>query len=345
MTAYFSQLNYSLANEDSRVERSLCAGFTSALSVCGSGSRAFSLIQPGLKKLIIVDISAPQLAFAKFKWELIRTMTYENYLTFMGYVFASLEQRLDIIESVDLGASALHYYRLIPESNIDNGIVYSGRWESIMIKLGKLITGLCMHDFHKNFLQTGERESIWPRKRLQFFVGMFANSWILDNFVYKGQMVKEGERTLVDVLNANFEYRFLRDDPKKSFFHQMLFLGEIKFPEGFPIYLAREVFEEIKNYNGDIEFHQMDLGEAVKSFDFEFGSFSNVPSYLTERQNAEFEINLLDRLNKGTRRIVSRSFLRHRGVKNRDLRARLDIYRSQLAEQQDVTGLYQFQIL
>lgn len=345
MKSYFSALNYSLANEDSRVERSASQSYSTALAVCGSGSRAFSLIHPNLKRLRVIDISAPQLEFAKFKWELMRKLPYEKYLKFMGYMPAALDQRLDVIESIELSAFALQYYRSIPETRVEQGIIYSGRWEAKLIKLGQIITSLTFHDFHKNFVQVADRGKIWPRQRLRAFVKVFANSWVLDTFVYQGQMVKSDGIRVEDFLIQNFEQIFLKEDPRNSFFHQMLFLGELKFKEGLPVDVSEDVYGQIQEYKGDIEFINADLVQAVKDYDFEFGSFSNVPSYFTVEQNKLFESLLLERFSKGARKVVMRSFLKHRGIINSDLKKKNNSEESQSAEHQDGTHLYKFQIL
>lgn len=345
MSGYFTNLNYSLANEDSSIERLAIGNFSTALAVAGSGSRAFSLIHRDLKKLIIVDISQPQIEFSQFKWELIQKLSYQNYLMVMGYKTASLSERLKIIDAGKLSSQSKIYADSIPRKCLKQGLIYSGRWESILRRLGRIIVGFTLHRFKKNFEADANREALWPKKRLNFFVRLLGNAKILNTFLYRGQMVKASEQGLENFLLQNFEYTFLNRDPKKSFFHQLLFLGHIEYEQALPIDVTPEVFQQIKNYSGSIEFHVIDLVSSIRTFSFEFGSFSNVPSYFSDEQNKIFEDELARKFIKGLKKVVIRSFLKHRPISHRDLAVKLNVGAGTLAQQQDSTQLYRFQFL
>ena len=343
---YFSGLNYSLANEDSRIERDMVLEFSTALAVCGSGSRAFSLIHDKLDTLIIVDISSSQIEFARLKWELIRQLSYEDYLAVMGYVEATMGHRCKILDTCVWSESTKIYLKSIPKSAIENGLIYSGRWESKLIRLGRWITTLTGHDFRQNFIEPKSNPQGWPRRRLSFWIYLLANRFILNRFLYKGQMVKSNQNGVAEFLIKNFEDCFLKNDPKNYFFQQMLFLGKIEFRPGLPIDVHEDVFLQIKRFKGTIEFHVMDLNRALKNFDFQFGSFSNVPSYFHDSEIGEFETTLSTQFKLGSLKIaVIRSFLKHRSVQHPDLMALVDKTSNDAAEIKDSTQLYRFQIL
>lgn len=345
MSNYFSKLNYSLSNEDSRVERKYAQLYSSILAVGGSGSRAFSLIHDKLEKLIIIDISEPQIQYARFKLELFRQLSYSDYLKFMGYQNASFSERNEITTRVKLSTEAHNYVRSIPKKFVEKGLIYSGRWESILIRIGRLITSLTMHNFRRNFLAEANKEALWPGRRLKVLIKLLANQTILNLFLYRGQMVKSMDINMVDFLYNNFKSCFLDSDAKDSFFHQMLFLGRIEFSSGLPIDVTEDVFNQIKNFQGSIEFYQMDLTQAIRKFNFQFGSFSNVPSYFTDSQNQDFEQELARSFENGASSVVIRSFLKHREVIHPDLKLKLNQKNSRHAQQMDSTGLYRFQIL
>ncbi|MCB0370912.1 MAG: DUF3419 family protein, partial [Bdellovibrionales bacterium] len=129
MERYFKGLNYSLANEDSSIERSLSRDAKQILAVCGSGGRAFSLIHDNLEELNIIDISAEQLEFAKFKYELIKICNYEDYLKIMGVISSDYYEIMELVKKSQISNEWLSYVKRIPENFLIKGIIYSGKWE------------------------------------------------------------------------------------------------------------------------------------------------------------------------------------------------------------------------
>lgn len=348
MGHFFKKLKYSYSNEDSSVERASAVHFQSILSIAGSGSRAFSLVHPKLKKLVIVDSSPAQIEYTKFKWELIQKMNYSTYLKFMGYHKATLDERLDYIEKVELSLPSIQYYRAIPENSLEEGIVFSGRWESRLISLWKFLMTLTIHDFRDNFNEPGESQIHWPARRLRVLLGLAFNPLALNQFLFSARnsnRQNKSQQSVPEFFLQNIEHAFLKSDPKNSFFHQMLFLGQIEYPQGHPIEISEEIFNSIKNYTGNVEFHVMDIVDAVKSFDFEFGSFSRVPSTLSGAQLESFESALVAKLKKGCRKVIMRSFCYEHRIVNEELRHKLNPGAAEFARHQDSTGLYRFQII
>ncbi|NRA45583.1 MAG: DUF3419 family protein [Oligoflexales bacterium] len=67
--AYFSKLNYTVANEDSRLEYQMVRSLKPdrVLSVCGSGGRSLPLAAHTQKTLVCCDLAQEQLLLAKHR--------------------------------------------------------------------------------------------------------------------------------------------------------------------------------------------------------------------------------------------------------------------------------------
>lgn len=346
MEKYFTGLNYSLANEDTSVEKDLSVSAKKILAVCGSGSRALSLLREGLEELNIVDISCEQLEYARFKYELIKKMSYEEYLKFIGLKESSYSEKLEIFAKYSFSSSVYEFKNKISNDSLFYGLVYSGRWESFLRSLGRIITVLTGYsDFNKDFEDVNHCQNYWPEKRLEFLIALLAHPAILNRFLYKGQMIDLKNSHLGQFLIQNFKSAFMEKDPRKSFFHQMLFLDKVKYPQGYPLEFQLETFLAIKNYQGKINYHQMDLKKAINEIPFDFASLSNVPSYFNSSLKREFEEQLCQVMAKRPSCVVMRSFLREDLVSDSKLQTWLSMEKTRRAELQDSTMLYKFQIL
>lgn len=346
MEKYFTGLNYSLANEDSSVEKELSLSAKKILTVCGSGCRALSLLRDGLEELNIVDISSEQLEYTRFKFELIKKMNYEEYLKFMGLKDSSYSEKLEIFAKYSFSSSVYKFKNKISKDSLFYGLVYSGRWESFLRNLGRSITFLTGYsDFNKDFEDVKHCQKYWPEKRLEFLISLLAHPRILNRFLYKGQMIDLKNSDLGQFLIQNFKSAFMEKDPKKSFFHQMLFLDKVKYSQGYPLEFQHETFLAIKNYQGKINYLQMDLKKAINEIPFDFASLSNVPSYFNPSLRQEFEKQLCQVMTQRSACVVMRSFLREDLVSDSKLQSWLSVEKTRRAELQDSTMLYKFQIL
>ena len=84
--SYFNKLNYTLANEDTRMELDMLEpGVGHVLCVAGSGGRVLPLLAKGPKRMTCVDLSQPQLYLVELRIESCRALTHKEFLSFWGY--------------------------------------------------------------------------------------------------------------------------------------------------------------------------------------------------------------------------------------------------------------------
>jgi len=85
-SAYFENLNYTLANEDSRFESHILPeGLDHVVTVGGSGARVIPLLAKKPKRISVLDISQAQLALCELRIQSLREFNHEQYLRFWGY--------------------------------------------------------------------------------------------------------------------------------------------------------------------------------------------------------------------------------------------------------------------
>lgn len=344
---YFEHFNYSLANEDSRVEMQLCQSYSSAVSICGAGGRAFSLIPSGISSLKIIDVSEVQLLYAKFQLELIQQLELPDFLKLMGYEFESLKYRKRLLTSLHFSKEVQDFVVQIPDKKLAKGLIYSGRWENYLLTISRYIRFLLKYDFSDIFVcpdVNSQRDffyKTWPQKRLQFLMNVIANPRLMNRLLYKGRMAESKSENLISFLENNFRTFFTEHIAKEGLFHQLLFLGEVRFKEAYPPFLWPENYLKIKNFKGDIQFLKKNLHEAFMTEEAQFWSCSDVLSYFSDEDLLKLEGILNAR--QGSQRLVFRTFLKHPHLSL----AKSWLQKDELvanAVSQDVTSLYKFQI-
>ena len=83
---YFSDLNYTLANEDTQIEYSLLPeNVQRVFSIAGSGARCLPLMAKNPQHLDVIDMSVSQLYLCELRLAAMKNLTYEEYLFLLGY--------------------------------------------------------------------------------------------------------------------------------------------------------------------------------------------------------------------------------------------------------------------
>ncbi|MFN9066219.1 MAG: DUF3419 family protein, partial [Bdellovibrionales bacterium] len=229
-----------------------------------------------------------------------------------------------------------------------NGFLFSGRWESYLRRLGVLFRSLFRANFETLFLcQNKEQRQQWylenfPTLRLKAFLNIFANPLFFNLFLYKGRFASSAE-SLSDFLMRVFKMILIEKDPKKSFFAQMLFLGDLRFSEGWPAEAQEDVFDCAKNFKGDIELVKGDLiQELSRQKKFDFLSLSDVASYLDPQQLVSLEKATIEALEDEGLSVI-RSFRRHPEFSNL-IKSKEQLSLQDWALSVDSIGVYKFHI-
>lgn len=343
---YFQNLNYTLSNEDTRIERDIFGKSPSIFSIAGSGARVLGLLHSDLDRVVINDISREQLALTELRLVAAKTFAYEDFLGFLGYTQCS--NRTHLVNQLQLTSTTKGYFESFSDQWQKDGLIYMGKWEQFLLRLHKIFTAFSFDQFHIFFEESDMHkrkellDHVWPQKRFQLFLNLFCNEFIFDKFLYKGSLNLPGferDESLPHFLHQTFLRLFSEQNPRESYFLQMLFLGRVVYPEGYPLEANKDLFPEFKKCQASYEYIQGDLLQVLnENRNLAAYSLSDVISYL-KPDSLDVILKLLD--GPEARHLVARSFLKHpHQVQGQNWQQ--DYLGQALARQKDTVGVYRF---
>lgn len=357
---YFSDLNYTLSNEDTRIEYDLLPNAVERVfSIAGSGARCLPLMAKNPKYLDVIDMSVSQLYLCELRLQAMKTLTYEEYLFFMGYRGALQagsdkgDDREALYKKLTLSEDAKKYWNERVSGWKPRGFILLGRWESHFQKLGYLFREVLQCDFSKVFAAQSLEEQIelyekhWPKIRWNSFIKVAASEYVFNKFLYKGHFSGKSEhrteqRAPSQFIMEEFDRIFRTQLVRKNYFMQILFLGRIAYEEGLPLEAHFETVEAVKKSSTQVRYLHGNLLEELPKHAYDFISLSDTISYLSEPDANQ----ILQRLSPETRsqsQMVIRSFMRApTAIDTKNWEPLSD--RNLWAQSKDGTGVYQFHI-
>jgi S-adenosylmethionine-diacylglycerol 3-amino-3-carboxypropyl transferase len=357
---YFSDLNYTLANEDSRDEHDLLPETVSRVfSIAGSGARCLPLIARHPLELDVVDMSVSQNYLCELRFEAIKVLSYEEYLFLLGYRGAlqygkdAGDERIEIFKKISLSPEAKNYWQERSAGWSPRGFILLGRWEAHFQKLGFLFREVLQCDFSKVFAAQSLPEQIelyekhWPRVRWKSFLRVAASEYVFNRFLYKGHFsgrskAKTESRPPYQFVLEEFDRIFRSQLVRKNYFMQILFLGKIAYEEGLPLEAHQRIFEQVKNAPTKVNYLLGNLLDHLPRKSYEFISLSDTISYLPQEAANQILQGLHAKTKSGSQ-VVIRSFMRAPTAPDiRGWQACRD--KDVWAQKIDGTGVYQFHI-
>ncbi len=328
---YFSALNYSLANEDTSLELSLCRQTKPRriLSVCGSGGRFLPLLAAQPATVVALDLATAQLHLAALRRATIKHLAYDDFLLFWGFapygVDAHRARRQELFEQLPLEAVAREAMREVLEATAYRGLIYEGKWEKTITAIPQALRRIVGSYYDKVFECRSLKEqsgfmsknlaSFWWKLVPRLVLLIFGNAAFFNAFLYRGNFAKKNiEGSYYSFYRKAFRSLFERGLARENFFLQLCFYGYIAHAEGNPIEADPEVFQAMQaalRSGSSIELYQGDIidfaGKASEKFDFV--SLSDVPSYFTGERERNYLQSLRGCLNPGAL-VVVRCYLR-----------------------------------
>lgn len=357
---YFSDLNYTLSNEDTRIEFDLLPdGVDRVFSIAGSGARCLPLIAKNPKHLDVIDMSISQLYLCELRLQAMKTLSYEEYLFFIGYRGGLQSGRDDgddreaLFKKLSLSGEAKSYWADRVAGWRGRGFILLGRWESHFQKLGFLFRNVLQCDFSKVFEAQSLEEQIdlyhkhWPKIRWNSFIRVAASEFVFNKFLYKGHFSgkaehKTEERSPSQFIMEEFDRVFKTQLVRKNYFMQILFLGRIAYEEGLPLEAHQHIIEGVKKSKTHIRYLHGNLLEHLPKYPYDFISLSDTISYLSDN-DANQILHKLSPETKSSSQMVIRSFMRAPTAIDTKGWGTLK-EKDSWAQAKDGTGVYQFHI-
>lgn len=362
MSKYFTGLNYSLANEDSWVEYHLARDYSQLVfSISGSGSRVIPLLARNPQRLVIGDLSQDQLYLAELRIEAIRTLSYPEFLYFLGYRGAlstpagTEDSRTELFEKLKISPSCRDFWEKNRSIWEPHGFVYLGRWERHFIRMGRALKKIGRLDATPLFTaqslaqQRTLYQRHWKERVFRLFLKMALSDFIFNRYLYRGAYAGSRERRTVQESAGEFVFRELTQRfnhtlLRKNYFLQMVFLGCILYEEGLPPEAQPEIFQAAKAAQTEIVYRQGDFLEIIQSEPFTFYSLSDTISYVSDQQARTLLTGIPAASTEIGSRMVIRSFMRQPRIDLPEGWHR-DEELQKKSRSDDCTGLYDFVIL
>lgn len=308
---FLQNLNYSMANEDTHLEREIARlhGAKTILSVCGSGSRVFPLVNSSTHEIDCLDMSGVQLDLARLRLKTILDYDYEDFLKFWGYEEFPRDFRKDKFQRLVSGISK-KLLNLFNQESWQEPIYY-GEWEKTYRKLNRIVR-FALGNKRINKLKECKTivEQIrvfqgsdfqWRWRAVLVIVG---NRALFNSLLYKGKFVQKNiPISYVQFYIKAFEQLITKKLLRDSYFLQMSFLGKIEYSKGAPLEAQESVFYSMKESLGKVQinFIQENIVHFIEKTDkkYDFISISDVPSYFSSELGKTFLQGIEPSLNKG----------------------------------------------
>lgn len=358
MNHYFNNLNYTLANEDTKVEYDLINSNTKSIAViCGSGSRALPLMAKQIDYLKIIDLSQAQLELCQIRLAAIKNLTYHQFLYLMGYQKSAsgLETREDLISKLKLKPETQKILKDNVELWRDCGFIYLGKWENHFMKMGSVFKKFLNPHLDKIFLAQDLEEQkklvskYWNRTAFKLYLKVVLNSYVINKMLYKGSFAGGKKDTKNILCASNFvskSFNSLFDETlvSKNYFLQMIFLQKIINRDAYPLEAQEEVFHLMKSSQTKVEFFCGTFSQAVSKQLFDLYSPSDITSYMSsEDLNDLIHQHISSNIKKETL-FVMRNFIRKPDFDLKDKWINDKVFNQKL-EKKDCTRMYEIDLL
>ncbi len=243
--------------------------------------------------MVILDLSEQQLALTDLRIQTLKQFDYPDFLKLFGYEEATTKIRRRLFAQLTLDERTRARMQSHLESHEDLPLIYTGRWEQTMLKLHKVVKTLfSAREINQMFDCKTDKEwstyyfRSFPHFRWAALVRLLANTQTLNTLLYRGSHPR------LNMASSNYEYfaprfkeMFRAGPPRKNPFFQLIFLGKLQYPEGFPSEVESETsYLEQKRgaLNSDITLKRQNIHEYLATHpSITFASLSDIFSYLT----------------------------------------------------------------
>lgn len=300
MSRYFKALNYTLGDEDSRLELALLPDRSkSVVAIAGSGGRILPLLAKNPARLVCVDILPEQLSLLRLRLALLAELDRDAFLSFLGYrAGMDAPSRRALFGKLTLPSADREFLTRYFEAIAWGPLVYNGRFERMLLTLHKIVrvlTGKAGRGIFEAANMDEQREyyrSRFPHLRWKAVLALLGNSTVLNSLLYAGDFPRNnlGISTFARY-DEIFRHLFTEIPVRTSFFLQMIFLGRVVHEEGFPLECDAQVYAAARRAlpHCEIVISQSDAIDHVAGLSgVDFVSISDVPSFLPDDRALDF---------------------------------------------------------
>ncbi len=350
--SFFNKIIYSACNEDSESECKALALTQADIVLCitGSGARPLDLLVDEPKKIISVDLNAHQNHLLALKIACYRTLSYPEFVAFIGLRPSVDRLKLFPKVAVALSDKAKAYWK-DNISKIEAGVLYCGVWE-------RLLKGMSYAAFFRKrkidklmAAQTiDEQRAYWDKSWDTIFWHMFLRA-ICNRFLWTkiirepGALLIPKEFDVYAYMQERLRYAASHHLLGSSHFAHLMFYGQYGEACILPLHLQERHFETIKNNVHKVEIfndtlynvlQQKEITTSVTAY-----SLSDFSSYAEPDTYESIWRSLAGNARPGAR-FCERQFLVKRSPENISANIIRDHELEQRLENEDLAFIYSF---
>ncbi|MGB0177127.1 MAG: DUF3419 family protein [Owenweeksia sp.] len=263
------------------------------LSIGSAGDNSFSLLSSGAEKVVCLDINTTQLALIRLKKAAFRTLEYEEFLQFLGFVSGGPVKHWEKVKKALDAEDRQFWEQRITWLKV--GIIHQGKFEKFlqifsrrvlpMIHSRKYIRGL--FDPKSGTLQEQFYYHCWNNLRWRFFTRIFFSRSLL-GAARDPQFLKQVEGSVGKQIKRRID-RHLSNSAcqHNGFLHYML---KGTFEDNLPHYARSENFESIRNNLDALQTMEGSLEDLESRPVYTHANLSNIFEYqnkTTFKENIE----------------------------------------------------------
>ena len=278
---FFTQINYSAANEDSSSELSALKLTNTDKVVCitGSGARPLDLLAADPQTIFSVDFNHAQNHLLNLKIAAFQSLEYDEFARFIGLNTAARPSCVfeKVLENLD---SDSHAFWDQNQKLIERGLLYCGTWERLLCWISK---GTVLRRRHVDGLLNASdleaQKAYWQKHWSGFFFKTFLRV-AFNRFLWTSIIREPGAKLIPKDLDAAaYLYRciekmahhsLLRENP----YANLLFHGRYKSGCQLPYHLQEENFSTIKSRVSSIKVVTAPLNEFLAKHPNQIDAFS-----------------------------------------------------------------------
>ena len=259
------------------------------LSVCSAGDNSFSLLTANPETVVATDINKVQLYLTELKKASFICLTYEEFLSFLGFAASDTREKLFNRLQAELSEPAKIYW----EQNfglIKKGIIYQGKFEKYF-KLFRKIILPCIHSRKtvQQLLEPKSREAQerfyyekWNTIRYRLFFKIFFSKFVSGKFGRDPQFLKEVKIPVSKFIFNNVEGLLTTEAAQHNYFLKFILTGT--FGSVLPHYARRENFENIKANISKLHITEGFAEQALTKYPpFNYFNLSNIFEYMDDK--------------------------------------------------------------
>ena len=294
INSFFSDINYSAANEDGASELAALRLDVRSRVLCitASGARPLELLLGDPQSVLAVDFNATQNHLLELKMAAYRGLEYDEFTVFIGLRPGDGACRRSTYARLApaLSPSARAYWDAQSEK-IAQGVLYCGRWESFMRMFARLTFG--RRDLLRRLFACralAEQQELWRQewdnRVWRGFLKAISQRWLWRYVLREPGVVNvPADFDVAGYLHARFAHvartRLFRDTPYLS----LMLSGRYDPAGALPLHLSPEHYETIKARLDRITIVTQDLAALLEEPEsrgaYDAFSVSDFSSYAT----------------------------------------------------------------